>query len=324
LTDQAPQDETVADDGEFPTGKLLCAFGFIIAALAMLSLPLSRIWLPVDMMTHFSLHYMIAGGAFLSGFLMPKWHLRTAIILILAGVAGIGWMAKNNNPVAEIAATANHKNLRVMTFNTWLSNSDWKAVANEIISKDPDIVTMLEFGNEKTPLLKALKARYPYQIDCHKLSYCHMAILSRYKIVKSRIQTRWKGPPFAHITFGRELGHLSVFAVHTIRPPHYRAHYRQINALAGAVNSVKGIKLVMGDFNSTPYSRTLRRFATRTGLNRITSKPSWPSRVAGLPQVAIDHIFVSPQIKVARPHYLGANAGSDHYPVNAVVTVPVK
>ena len=125
------------------------------------------------------------------------------------------------------------------------------------------------------------------------------------------------------VKFGRELGNLTLVAVHTIRPPHYRAHFKQIGALASAINAVKGKKVVMGDFNSTPFSRTLNTFTKRTRLKRLTDTPTWPAQFGGLPQVAIDHIFVSPVLKTLSPHRLGNNSGSDHFPVSVVVAVPL-
>lgn len=209
-----------------------------------------------------------------------------------------------------------------MTFNTWLRNQNWKSVAHEIKNQNPDIVALMEFGHEKTPLLKSLKRKYPYQVNCLNVHYCHMAILSKIPFIKKQVRTRWRGPPYMRVKFGKKLGGLSLFAVHTIRPPYFRAHYRQINALARAVNKQAGLKVVMGDFNSTPFSRTLNTFANRTKLTRLTDTPSWPAHIVGLPQVAIDHIFVSPKIRELAPHRLGQNAGSDHFPVSAIVAIP--
>lgn len=321
----ANDEETQPDEGpDYPLGKIICAFGVMGCGLAMLALPVSRIILPIDMLTHFSLHYMVFGGACLAGFFMPRWHLRTAIVLSVISVVAIGLLAKQKPAIAAVAPQAGEKQLRLMSYNTWLSNPNWQAVANEIKSQNPDIVTLMEFGKEKAPLLKALKAQFPYQIECHKIYYCHLAILSKIPFAQAKAVINWKGPPLIRVKLDKAAGGISLFAVHTIRPPSFRAHFTQIGALTSLINNTSGLKIVMGDFNSTPFSRTLNHFPDVTNLKRITGKPSWPTLFAQLPQLAIDHIFVSPQIKVALPEYLGADAGSDHYPINAVVNVPVK
>ena len=49
--------------------------------------------------------------------------------------------------------------------------------------------------------------------------------------------------------------------------------------------------------------------------------PSWPS-FFGLPQLGIDHIFLSPGLRVLKEPLIGDSAGSDHFPVIATVGVP--
>ena len=311
------------------SGKTLCALGLFVCVALMLSLPLSYVWLGFDVFTHFALQYMLFGASFLIACLVPRWRVATAVILVGLSFAGIGLWARSNGEsssqvVASTQAMPGMRRVRIMTFNTWLPNTDWKAVASEIRAKNPDIVTLVEFDNKKAPLLKALKVDWPYQVTCQSVSFCHMVVLSKIPYQKKAARTRWVGPPYLRVSFGRELGGLTLFAIHTIRPPHYRAHLRQVTALAREINRYKGLKLAMGDFNSTPYSRTLSSFTEMVGLKRLTSKPTWPSFLGGLPQIGIDHIFVSPAIKAVRQPYLGASSGSDHFPVNAVVAIPVK
>ena len=328
--DQVEDDQVVknTEDGDeeddLTTGQSLCMLGVIVCGRAMMSLPLSSLYLAFDMATHFALHFMIAGGACLAGFFMPKWNLRTAIVLTIAGVIGIGYVAKQAPyATAKISTPANTKALKLMTYNSWLTNHNWQGIVEEIKAKDPDIVTILEISHEKTKLMDALAKTYPYRVDCREVHYCHAAVLSKFPFAQQKIQTRWNGPPYIHVTYGKELSGLNVFAVHTIRPPYYNAHWRQIVALSKRVEAVKGLRVVMGDFNSTPFSRTLNKFGDYTNLKRITAKPTWPAHVGNLPQVAIDHIFISPEIKVLKKHFLGNSVGSDHFPVNAVVSVPI-
>jgi endonuclease/exonuclease/phosphatase family metal-dependent hydrolase len=41
-----------------------------------------------------------------------------------------------------------------------------------------------------------------------------------------------------------------------------------------------------------------------------------------MPQLAIDHVFVSPQLRVLEEPRIGRRSGSDHYPVTVTVAVP--
>jgi endonuclease/exonuclease/phosphatase (EEP) superfamily protein YafD len=111
--------------------------------------------------------------------------------------------------------------------------------------------------------------------------------------------------------------------VHTIRTPYVRAQFGQMRELANYLNAYSGALMVVGDFNATPYARVLSLFSERTNLRRITSIPTWPGHVE-LPQLAIDHIFVSSGPRVLEEARIGKRAGSDHYPVSALLAVPLE
>jgi endonuclease/exonuclease/phosphatase (EEP) superfamily protein YafD len=85
------------------------------------------------------------------------------------------------------------------------------------------------------------------------------------------------------------------------------------------VDRSPGEHIVMGDFNATPYSRQLQTFQRNSGLSRLTYLPTWSSKLVQLPQIDIDHIFVSASIEPLGRAFIGGSAGSDHYPVIATI-----
>ena len=303
-------------------GRRVCLWGIILAVLALLASRLSGVWLAFDMLSHFSLHYGLIIIACLIGMLMPRFCLLTSAAVFFAGIIAIGSWPFNAAPAG--AALPGNRLVKIMSFNTWQSNRDWRAVAREITRQDPDIVTLLEFGREKARLLKALKKKYPYSVDCRKIVFCHMAIISKYPFTRAKARVGWRGPPYVRARFGPKLGNLLVFGVHTSRPPHYRSHMKQIVALAKRVSRNSGPRIVMGDFNATPFSRMTGEFARLTGMSRITAIPSWPAGIAGLPQIAIDHMFISAKLKVVSAPHRGASSGSDHYPLIATIAVKIR
>ena len=80
-------------------------------------------------------------------------------------------------------------------------------------------------------------------------------------------------------------------------------------------------KLMMGDFNTTPFSRLPGMIEDGLGLRRVTHLPTWPAN-AGLPQLAIDHIFASKAFRVVGNEQIGQSVGSDHFPI--LMTLAVK
>ena len=72
----------------------------------------------------------------------------------------------------------------------------------------------------------------------------------------------------------------AVFGVHSTRFPHQRSQLIQFIELAKYVDKSPGERIVMGDFNATPYSRLLQTFQRNSGLNRLTNLPTWSAGLA--------------------------------------------
>lgn len=94
-----------------------------------------------------------------------------------------------------------------------------------------------------------------------------------------------------------------------------RARTQQLDYVAALVREYPHV-VVMGDFNSGPGSREVRGFCDQAGLVQpaepILTFPSWQ------PQRAIDHILVSPNMRVSELRALPVTF-SDHQPLSMVV-----
>jgi endonuclease/exonuclease/phosphatase (EEP) superfamily protein YafD len=298
----------------------------IILVLALGGLALGRlasVWVALDIFNHFMWHLGIVAAAAAIACLLPGWRLVAAAVLAITGFLAISaWaLTAGRDPGPVAAAAAGERALEVMSFNSWLGNKDWRAVAAEIERQDPDVVIMVEFGSEQADLLSRLAVAYPFQLECLEVHYCHMAILSKHAFSKSEARTRWEGAPYIRAQLGPAFGNLTLFGIHTTRPPYFRSQLKQIDAIAEVIAAVDGPRLAAGDFNATPSSVMLARFAAVTGLERLTNIPSWPARIGPFPQLAIDHVFVSSGLRALQRPVIGDNAGSDHYPVIALIAV---
>lgn len=306
-------------------GRSAC---FIVAVLGLagaLAGWLGNLWIAFDAFAQFSLHFWLIAGAFGVGFLMPFGRVLTAVTILVAGILVIGALPHMEaaQPQDEIEAPAGHKVIRLMSFNTWLENANVEALAQEIERNDPDILLMFEYGPEKRALKERLRGRYSYQDDCVHLEHCYMAVFSKFPIADFESHATWEGPPMVRATFGGDLGGLTVIGTHTIRFPYLRAQLTQLGELGDLVRKLTGPRIVAGDFNATPTSRMLSIFEGRSLLRRLDSfLPTWPARFQ-LPQLAIDHIFASADVKSLEKVRIGANAGSDHFPLVVRVAVPV-
>lgn len=303
-------------------GRLRCMLGILIFGGLLLATRLSQLWLSFDVLSHFTLHFAILTIAFVIGYFMPFARVLTAILLALISFAGISAYAHYASENARIVGTLQpgETALRLLTFNTSLLRDNTEALVNEIRRLDPDVATLIEFGQNKRVALDLLKETYPYSVDCAGVSYCHFAIISKVPILSSEAKGIWKGPPLIRATLGGKLSGLTIVGVHTIRAPYVRAQFSQMSELADYINQ-NGKFIVMGDLNATPFARLLTIFTERSGMRRLTSLPTWPGHIE-MPQLAIDHVFVSPQLRVLEEPRIGRRSGSDHYPVTVTVAVP--
>lgn len=306
-------------------GRLECELGLGLGLLGLIASRLGQLWIAFDVFSQFSLQFAVVTAAFLVGRFMPRLRLLTAFVIIAAGLAAIGAWPHVATDYVRVLDTAKpgERQLKVAQFNSWYDNPEIDAVRVEIERIDADIITLVELGPHHRRILKELTGRYPYQVECFAVDFCHMAILSKLPILSGNGRTGWKGPPIITAQLGPEAGNLLVFGVHTIRFPHSRAQFNQIAGLVELLAAIPGRKLVMGDFNATPYSRIIHTVEQNLGLVRLSGLPTWPSRLH-LPQVAIDHIFVTPGIRQLETQQIGEPAGSDHYPVSVKIAVPLQ
>lgn len=118
------------------------------------------------------------------------------------------------------------------------------------------------------------------------------------------------------MTFGGPKSSLAIVLVHLALGQ--RTRLRQIEYLSEIVNSHPHVVL-MGDFNCPSRSPELDLLRTRTNLaepiHDLRSFPSWR------PQHNIDHILVSPTLKVVTASVLDYPL-SDHLPVTMNITLP--
>jgi endonuclease/exonuclease/phosphatase (EEP) superfamily protein YafD len=309
--------------GRRARGKLRCILGVLIFAILLAATRLSQLWLSFDVLSHFTLHFAILTIAFAIGYFMPFGRVLTAILVSLVAFVGIGAYAQYVSEIPRTLGTvrAGEHQLRLMTFNTRLLNDDAEAIVSEVRRLDPDVATLVELGENKKVAFDLLKNNYPYTVECLAERFCHLAIVSKVPIISSETKGLWKGPPLIRATLGGAYAGLNVIGVHTIRAPHVRAQFFQMGELADYMDQLQGQFVVMGDFNATPFARLLKIFTERTGLRRLTAVPSWPGQVE-LPQLAIDHVFVSRKIRLLQEPRIGRRSGSDHYPVAVTVALP--
>ena len=231
------------------------------------------------------------------------------------------WAAARFKP-----ATVASSDLKVIQFKVWHSNQTPEKSLAWIAAQDADVVILEEGGGDSRLIVKALRASYPFT-SCERGARCDAWIFSRKKMI-ARGGAAYEGPYLsaAWATLADAKGPFTVMGVHYTWPVPagpQQAQSRKVVKLASGFD--RKSMILAGDFNSTPWSFTLKRQDKALGLRRWTrAMASWPagkfSRVmaAPAPFLPIDHVYAGEQWRAVNVER-GPGLGSDHRPI--VVTL---
>jgi endonuclease/exonuclease/phosphatase (EEP) superfamily protein YafD len=248
---------------------------------------------------------------------------------VMVSLGGVGLLACAVLMGPELWAAARFKpatvassDLKVIQFNAWHENRNPDKSLQWLLMQDADVVVLEEGAGESWPIVKALRASYPFA-SCEKGKRCETWIFSRKKMI-ARGGAALEGPylSVAWATLADAKGPFTVMGVHYTWPVPAGPQQAQSRKLVGLASDFDRQSMILtGDFNSTPWSFTLKRQDEALGLRRWTrALASWPagkfSRVmaAPAPLLPIDHVYAGEAwraVKVER----GPAVGSDHRPV---------
>lgn len=206
------------------------------------------------------------------------------------------------------------RSLTVLAVNTWRSDVDLERLEQYLAAAPADVVVLSEFGSASTPMLDRLRRVYPYQAQCgHNLS-CELALLSRLPFESAGSSRIAPGKPT--FVWARLPDSLTIIGTHLANPAlDPWLHQSQVAALAQFVRRIDGPLVLAGDLNTSPWSNAFRLLRDTTDLSPAgLLMPSWPAWPVALPQIALDHIFVSSDLGVTAAG-TGPAVGSDHLPV---------
>ena len=214
--------------------------------------------------------------------------------------------------------------LRVMSFNVLGTNLDDQAIMSEVRQVSPDLLIVWEVTYVMAKRLEALRDEYPYGLDRPHYNYTlGFSVFSKHPFTHQQVAwlpERMFSCPIPSMQVEIEGYPIRVLGIHASNPIYgstWGARNRQLEWLTELVLASDLPTIVMGDFNTTPWSPNLRRFLADTRLRDTRQGQglhnSWHASCLWL-GVPIDHIFVSSDFHVHR-RWLGNAQGSDHVPV---------
>ena len=265
--------------------RLLLGLLRFVAALTILATALPAILAifgfavpQFDLFNHLQvlLFFGTFAGAILALVLLGPWWRAFAVLGFVASATIVvpEWLSS----LAPRQAVSDTTTVKVMTHNVFGLNYDLQRVNEAIRIEDPDIVALQEFFPEQAGLSDLLKDRYPYAVRCQGGKRANLGLFSKFPFREEMTagecpENAWGAQRTAHIIAGFTLSNgtsFSLLTTHMDWPYPIERQRDEFAAVAEAANAIEGPLLVVGDFNSTPWSYTMKAFEAETGLTRET------------------------------------------------------
>lgn len=270
--------------------------------------------------------------------------LRRWLHLLVLATLAVTFAWPTFTPDARAAIIVEPGRLKVLSANLWARAPGHDRTVEALLQSDADIIGLIEVAPRWRTALAPLFAKYPYRADCFDLDpECQTVVLSRLPITRRIAGRIWRQTPIiagADVQWnGRTI---TVIATHWFRPlarsdesqwggnDAARGAYMaqglpssrqagQAGLFAKYLNGQPHDLILMGDFNSVPWSRVQRAFRNRTGLDNPAGwASSWPSFMPWPLRLPIDHVLARGHLAVT-DFKTGAKTDSDHLPVIAEI-----
>jgi endonuclease/exonuclease/phosphatase (EEP) superfamily protein YafD len=282
----------------------------------------------------------IAAVAAVLALLLRRW-VSLAVSCLLA--ASLAWPAYPF--LSQPVVAASPAGLKVLSVNLWYAAREHDRTIDMLMTSEADIIGLVEVAPDWHRALAPLIAKYPYHVDCLDTeSFCETILLSKLPIVKPFAGRVWRSNP---IVAGGEVAwqgkRFTVFVTHFTWPLEriedskwaVASDPSQIPDLPGSLPATRQVlhasrlakflddwpadAIVMGDFNSAPWSRVQTAFRAATGFDNPAGwQTTWPRWLPWPLRLPLDHVLARGHL-VVTSFVAGPATDSDHLPVIAEI-----
>lgn len=294
------------------TGSVVLLFATFLGFAA------DAFWL-LDLLNHFRVQYLAVG---VLGIIVG-WQLRSKpLALAFATLALINavfvvplFLPKPDTPNSV-------RQISILSSNTWGRNADWSSVLIAMREHSPDIAYFTEMNSSFGPRFSEFDGEYQiFRGGEDVLMVRWQAGLSP-KPVTVPAGVDLAGIPISLLVEGITVTLLAVHPAAPISARNANERDQSLVAIASFLERQKGLAIIVGDLNATPWSRVFRDLQQKTGLRNSqagfgiqTTWPSYPgSPFNGLLRIPIDHCLHSPAIHTVDRRVL-PHRGSNHNPI---------
>jgi len=294
----------------------ITALGFPSAIAGYLP---SRHWI-VDLPACFPVQ---AGAALLLGATVLFAARRKWLGLIwLLGALAAAWAVVPGWVIASGVRPGNGPVLTVLSMNLARGNEPNVARALAIIHEaKPDVVFLSELTPSWQRALRPALAEFPHRHLHPDPGYFGLGLLSKRPLRGAvTIPLGYSWAPAITATIVTPDGPIGLLGIHTPRPGRGDRCVERDAALAAVPAALTGLparRVVIGDFNATPWTQSFRELVETTSLHHASGdnfRPTWPMQYPWPFRIPIDHVLTGGSITADRVE-IGESFGSDHAPL---------
>lgn len=289
------------------------------------------VWYYADLFAHFRVQLLFGALGLVLAFGLRRQGIATcvafaAVMLNFAVLSPHFASEPALRPTQDAGRT-----LRCVSFNVLQGNQEIAKLERFVRESNADVLVFQEVTPVQAEVLRGLADIYPGQLVIGKKDSKGTALLT--KLPARNLTFK----PFTDGKIGAVMGEINtgehwvtVMGVHSHKPTSAKGAESQrqyFQWLAANCNEAEknGPVVLMGDFNSTPWSFGFRHFAANSRLldtsRGIVFGATWS--VTFPYRLLIDHCFVSRGIAMV-DRKIGADIGSDHRPLILDLRLPTK
>ncbi len=269
-----------------------------------------------ELLVNFRTHYaLLLGLALVVAAAFRHWRI--------AGLAAMG-LALNVWPMygaffgSGTPPVSNARAVRVAAFNLHISNDNLPGIAAYLESLAVDVAVLEELSPANADRLAALLPRLPHRYLAENEDIWGVVILSRWPLLAPQPATQ-DGRRFA-ARVDVDLGDrkFRLYGAHLnwpVTPPNVRVRNAQLQALGRELAQCPQACVVVGDFNTTPWSSHFRDLLNSGVHDCVAGRGllgTWPSGLPAVLRIRIDQCLVAGAASVADVR-IGESVGSDHF-----------
>jgi endonuclease/exonuclease/phosphatase (EEP) superfamily protein YafD len=300
--------------------RLVVSLGVIAIVLALIAGEGARFFGILDLLRHFQMQFFVFSTLALVVLILvraTRMAWVTVVVILLTGVRVMPWyFGRADAPDETVVRT-----MSVFLANALYDNPQPELMRNHIIEVDPDIIVLEEITDRWNASLTTLAETWPHHYIVRREDAFGLAVLSRFPIASAERVFHDSHVPSIDCLIRTPQGALRIVATHPVPPMSRRAaaaRDAQIDAIGDALDTVRARTMLVGDLNATmwsvPYEELRDETKFRNARRGFGVFPTWPARLPVLCRIPIDHVLVTPDIRVSG-FRLGEPCGSDHLPV---------